>query len=137
MTQTSKKRPGGAKRGCCEGLGQLLSPRLFKSLSDPTRIGLVVAIADAKQPATVSELAKGRPIDLSVVSRHLRMLREAGVIECVKRGKELHCSLSKVKIVKSLRDLADELEACCGGQTDRVSGSTTRPKATSRSPRNR
>ena len=133
----SKRRAGRASKGCCEGLSHLLPPRLFKSLSDPTRIGLLVAIADAEEPTTVGELAKGRPIDLSVVSRHLRVLREAGVIACVKQGKEVRCSLCKADIVKSLRDLADMLEGCCGGQANRVSGPAARPKARPRSPRNR
>lgn len=112
MAQASNRSGPG---GCCEGLGKLLPARLFKALGDPTRVGLLVAIAESAEPATVGELAKGRPVDMSVVSRHLGVLREAGIIECVKQGKEVRCSLRKADVVRSLRELADALESCCGG----------------------
>jgi len=48
-----------------------------------------------------------------VVSRHLAILREAGIIKCVKRGKELWCTVEVDAVPKVLRDLADALEFCC------------------------
>jgi ArsR family transcriptional regulator len=117
MTQTCKRKGTiRARRGCCDELGKFLPPRLFKALSDPTRIGLLVRIAEADELYTVGDLARETPIDMSVVSRHLGMLRDAGVIECVKHGKEVRCSLRKAAVVKTLRDLADALESCCAGR---------------------
>jgi ArsR family transcriptional regulator len=100
---------------CCGELGTFLAPRLFKALSDPTRVGLLLRIAEAAEPCTVGDVAREAPIDVSVVSRHLGILRDAGVIECVRHGKEVRCSLRTAEVVKALRDLADALEYCCAG----------------------
>jgi ArsR family transcriptional regulator len=91
----------------------LLSPKLFKALGDSRRLSLLLRLAGASGPCTVSDIAGGSGVDLSVVSRHLAVLRDAGVIRCVKRGKEVWCSLEPSAVVRLLRGLADELERCC------------------------
>jgi ArsR family transcriptional regulator len=111
MVQSSKnKRPASA---CCSGLQGLLSPKLFKALADPTRLSLLVRLAERREACAVGTIAEGSGVDLSVVSRHLAILREAGVIRCDKRGKEVLCVVQTGAVVKILRDLADALEACC------------------------
>ncbi len=99
--------------GCCSGLQGLLEPRLFKALSDPKRLSLLVRLAEQREACTVGAIAEGSGVDLSVVSRHLGILRDAGVIDCQKRGKEVWCVVQTGVIAKVLRDLADALEACC------------------------
>jgi ArsR family transcriptional regulator len=115
MAQASKRQARGDKGAepCCGGLAGLLSPKLFRALSDPKRLSLLVRLAERREPCTVGEIAKGSDIDLSVVSRHLSVLREAGVIRCEKRGKEVFCRVEAAAVARLLRDLADALEACC------------------------
>ena len=112
---------------CCSGLAELLSPRLFKALADPKRLSLLVRIAECGGPSTVSHVAKGSGVDLSVVSRHLAILREAGIIKCVKRGQEVLCTLNTDAVAHILRQLADALESCCPGKglQDWSSGSSS------------
>ena len=98
---------------CCGELKDLFSPKLFKALSDPKRLSLLIRLAEQGEPCTVGLVAEGSGVDLSVVSRHLAILREAGIIKCAKRGKEVWCVLHAEEIAKILRDLADALEACC------------------------
>jgi DNA-binding transcriptional ArsR family regulator len=52
-------------------------------------------------------------VDLSVVSRHLRTLREAGVVDARKQGKEVFYRVRFDALIGILRNLADALEACC------------------------
>jgi DNA-binding transcriptional ArsR family regulator len=115
MAQLKKGgRKGVSPSGeCRSGLAGLLSPRLFKALSDPKRLSLLVRLAEEREPRTVGFVAGGSGVDLSVVSRHLAILREAGVIQCTKRGKEVYCSVQTSALVRVLRSLADALEACC------------------------
>jgi DNA-binding transcriptional ArsR family regulator len=115
MVQVRNRKTRGAPQtsSCCAGLAGLLSPRLFKALSDPKRVSLLVRMAEERGPRTVSHIADGSGVDLSVVSRHLAILREAGIIRCVKQGKEVQCSIEPGAVVRVLRDLADALEACC------------------------
>jgi DNA-binding transcriptional ArsR family regulator len=113
MTQPNKGRVPQRSARCCSGLQGLLSPRLFKALSDPRRLSLLIRLAEERSPCTVGQLAQGSGVDLSVVSRHLAILREAGIIQCEKQGKEVRCVVKTGAVVKILRDLAGALEACC------------------------
>jgi DNA-binding transcriptional ArsR family regulator len=109
---------------CCGNLEDFLSPKLFKALSDPTRLALLVRVAEAGQPIPVGAAGAGCGVDLSVVSRHLGILREAGALRCEKRGKEMYCRVDTAGLVAALRGLADALEACCPRE-----GSVTKGKA--------
>jgi ArsR family transcriptional regulator, arsenate/arsenite/antimonite-responsive transcriptional repressor len=111
MVQAFKRKAGGVS--CCGSLQDLLSPKLFKALSDPKRLSLLVRLAESREPCTVGVVAEGSGIDLSVVSRHLAILREAGVIRCDKQGKEVRCVVQTDVVAKILRGLADALDACC------------------------
>ena len=117
MVQVSKSpgapAPATTESACCAGLEDLLSPRLFKALSDPRRLQLFVRLAGEGCACTVGQLADGSGVDLSVVSRHLAVLRDAGVISCEKRGKEVWCTVRTVEVAGILRGLADALDACC------------------------
>jgi DNA-binding transcriptional ArsR family regulator len=58
----------------------------FAALADPTRRELLKRIAHRPQP--VVELCAGFPISQPAISKHLRVLREAGLIDLKKRGRE-------------------------------------------------
>jgi len=98
---------------CCQNVGELLEPRFFKALCDPNRIALLCRLAECREPCTVSQIAECCPVDLSVVSRHLAMLREAGIFEAEKRGKEVYYSVRTSALAGTLRAIADAIEACC------------------------
>jgi ArsR family transcriptional regulator len=110
MTQTSK-------RYCCSGLEDEQAPGFFKALCDPTRISILVTLARCPGELTVSQVAGYCPTDLSVVSRHLATLRDAGVLKSVKRGKEVYYTVRADALVKSLRAIADEIETCCPAES--------------------
>ena len=113
MVQVNKSESTRSSARCCSGLEGLLSPKLFKALSDPKRLSLLIRLAEERGPCTVGTVAQGSGIDLSVVSRHLATLREAGIIKCEKHGKEVWCVVQTAPLARCLRDLADALEACC------------------------
>lgn len=50
----------------------------FAALADPTRRSMLVRLS--KGPATVNELAEPFAISLPTVSRHLKVLEEAGLV---------------------------------------------------------
>lgn len=128
MTQTSKQAPTPAL--CCPDLEALIDPELFKALGDPSRVALIAGIGRRGRPTTVSEAADCCPIDLSVVSRHLSVLRRAGVVEAEKAGREVRYTLSARDLAGQLRSLADALEACCPPQPSPGAGAeseTRRP----------
>lgn len=101
------------EESCCTGLEELMDPKLFKALSDPNRIALLARLAQSPCECTVSEVADCCPVSFSVVSRHLATLRDAGILESRKQGKEVYHSVRLPELVSALRNLADAIEACC------------------------
>ncbi len=101
-------------------LDVVLESGLFKALADPTRVAVLGALLDGDE-ATVSEVARCCPVDLSVVSRHLGVLRDAGVVGSEKQGREVHYQLRASSLIDALRELADSLERCCPRDGDRQS----------------
>jgi DNA-binding transcriptional ArsR family regulator len=51
----------------------------FTALADPTRRAILTRLAEGE--ATVNELAEPFPISVQAVSKHLRVLEHAGLIE--------------------------------------------------------
>lgn len=101
------------KRSCCSGLGDEEAPRFFRALCDPTRLSILLTLARCSGELTVSQVGGCCPIDLSVVSRHLATLRDAGVLKSEKRGKEVYYTVRTDALVQSLRAIADEIDSCC------------------------
>ena len=66
--------------------------RTFAALSDPTRRAIVARLAQGE--ATVSELAAPFEISLPAVSRHLRVLEQAGLLRRRKHGRVHRCRLA-------------------------------------------
>ena len=75
---------------------------IFKALSDPNRLAILQMLRDecggecrfeaGGAGKTVSEIAGCCEVGLSTVSHHLKELRQAGLIDCEKRGQWVHCS---------------------------------------------
>jgi DNA-binding transcriptional ArsR family regulator len=76
----------------------------FAALADPTRRAILARLADGD--ATVNELAEPFPISVQAVSKHLRVLERAGLIE---RGRTAQLRPSRLRAAP-LRDAADWLE---------------------------
>ncbi len=128
MTQTSKCKPAGmSRRKCCERVGGLLDPRFFRALCDPNRVAILARLAGSVEPCTVSGINECCPIDISVVSRHLGVLRDAGILRSEKRGKEVYYSVRYDHLVETLRGIADAMEGCCPNKSsseEKTSGNT-------------
>ena len=61
--------------------------QVFKALADPVRLRLLSMIAGAEGgEACVCELTEGFDVSGPTISHHLRVLREAGLIEGDRRG---------------------------------------------------
>jgi DNA-binding transcriptional ArsR family regulator len=63
----------------------------FAALSDPTRRAILAQLATGE--ATVGELAKPFAISLPAVSRHLKVLEQAALIERRRDGQTRRCRL--------------------------------------------
>ena len=66
--------------------------RTFGALSDPTRRAILARLAAGE--ATVGELAAPFDISLPAISRHLRVLEAAALIEREREGRRQRCRLA-------------------------------------------
>lgn len=74
--------------------------RALAALADPTRRAILASLR--RGPATVGEVAAPFPISLNAVSKHIRVLEQAGLVARDVRGREHHLSLD----AEPLRDVA-------------------------------
>lgn len=77
---------------CCGPDAELLDERArnelaarFKALADPTRVAIVNRLAAADE-VCVCDLTGGFALSQPTISHHLRLLREAGLVESSRRG---------------------------------------------------
>ena len=68
----------------------------FAALADPTRRAIVQRLAAGS--ATVKELAKPFHVSLPAISKHLRILEQAGLLLRKKEGRVHHCRLNTVPL---------------------------------------
>lgn len=78
--------------------------RTFAALADPTRRAILERLAEG--PATVSELAEPFKISMPAISKHLKVLEHAGLIE---RGREAQWRPAQLR-AEPLRDVSEWLE---------------------------
>ena len=77
---------------------------IFAALADPTRRAIVARLAVGE--ATVTELAEPFSMSLPAISRHLKVLQRAGLIEQGRQAQWRPCRLRP----DALRDVAGWLE---------------------------
>jgi len=87
--------------------------RFFRALCDPTRLRILATLVEAREPRTVGEIAQQFPVDVSVVSRHLAVLRDQHILVAERQGKEVRYSVDYAFLVSVLQGFATAIEACC------------------------
>lgn len=60
---------------------------VFAALGDETRLALVGQLSDG-QPRSISRLAEGSRLTRQSITKHLRVLENAGVVRCAHHGRE-------------------------------------------------
>jgi DNA-binding transcriptional ArsR family regulator len=70
---------------------------VFAALADPVRRSLLEEVSSG--PARVVDLAARRPISRPAVSKHLKVLVDAGLVTATDRGRERHYALDTEGLV--------------------------------------
>ena len=95
------------------------------ALADGTRLAIVARLADGPQP--VGKLAAGLPVSRSAVSQHLKILKEAGLVEDVAAGTRRIYRLNPAALA-ALRDQLDTYwQRALAGYADAVEALPRRP----------
>jgi DNA-binding transcriptional ArsR family regulator len=60
---------------------------VFAALGDKTRLSLVAKLCE-RSPQSISRLTEGSHLTRQAISKHLRVLRNAGIVESMRVGRE-------------------------------------------------
>ncbi len=84
--------------------------KVLKALAHPARLKLVDVLAEHDE-VCVCDLTEAIGMEMSTVSRHLTLLKNAGILESDKRGQMVFYSL-RVKCLKSLFGCLESVVRC-------------------------
>ena len=98
-----------------------LDGAFFKALCEPPRIAVLKRVMLLGR-ADVTEIAADLPQERSVVSRHLQVLLEAGIVRATKIGRQMFYEVDGSAINKRLESILLHTKSivplCCPGKKD-------------------
>ncbi len=84
-----------------------LHAEICSAMADPRRILLLYAISEESR--NVSELAEYVGISQPAASRHLKILRDRGLVNPVRQGASVEYHLTDIRLIEALDTLRDIL----------------------------
>lgn len=96
------------------GLDEKKYSRLFKAFGDPTRQKIMVFLSTGEK--TVNEIAEAVGVSQPTTSRHLAIMRDAGIVVDRRDGQRIYHRLEKIFI-----------KNCCVGFCDCLEVKVVRP----------
>jgi DNA-binding transcriptional ArsR family regulator len=97
---------------------------LFAALADPTRLALLGRLADG-QPRPIVALASGSALTRQAVTKHLAVLRGAGLVARRPAGRETLYALRPERLAEArawLDEMAEQWEDALGRLKEHVEG---------------
>ena len=77
-----------------------LEANLCSAFSDPTRIMILYTLNE--QPRNVTELVNDLGANQSTISRHLKILRDHGLVQTTRQGVSVTYTLADPRLIKAL-----------------------------------
>ncbi len=88
---------------------------LFNVFSDPVRLKIVELLKE--RDWTPSQLAEELGLSRLTITHHLNLMRNAGVVNCTKQGKEVICSLEET-VFQEILEFAARFLRKKGGENE-------------------
>ncbi len=105
-----------AEKKDAEALGATLDPKLFKALGEPIRIRILKFLI-INGRSDISAIAGVLPQDRSVISRHLNLMYEAGLLVGEKKSRHMFYEVNGAYLLNKLKDIQEKIIQCmpdCG-----------------------
>ena len=90
---------------------------VFQAIADPHRRAIIGLLANQK--LTVNGVAEHLPISRPAVSRHIRILKECGLIVVSRRGRERYCEVRLDKL-NEVSDWVEKYQKAWEQRLDRL-----------------
>jgi DNA-binding transcriptional ArsR family regulator len=79
---------------------QILHAEICAAMADPTRIAILYELAEG--PRNVSEIVHALALNQTTASRHLRFLRDRGMVVAERSGQNVVYSLADSRVIQAL-----------------------------------
>ncbi len=83
--------------------------KILKVLGDPNRLGILMSIG--KDSRSVTEIINATGLSQTLVSFHLRTLRNAGIVKTKRNGPFIYYSFSEPGLIDILSDLSQTVNS--------------------------
>lgn len=91
----------------------------FNALQEPARIAVLRRLMLLGR-ADIGQIAEGLPQERSVVSRHLQVLHDAGIVRSTKEGRHRYYEVDGPAVLRNLEAITQQVRAiaqfCCPAQ---------------------
>ena len=97
-------------------LVDVMDSKFFKSMGEPVRVQIIRFLL-LNGRADIGTIAENMPQDRSVISRHLNLMLEVGILNCEKESRHMFYSLNAVVFLERFTDITDLVKTCieeCG-----------------------
>lgn len=97
-------------------LVDVLDSKFFKTLSEPVRIQILKFIL-LNGRTDIGTIAENMPQDRSVISRHLNLMQEVGILTCEKESRHMYYSVNGRIFLERFINIAELTQKCideCG-----------------------
>ncbi len=82
---------------------------LFRVLAEPLRLRMIRLI-ESRGSITVSQIAEALGTSQPTVSKHLRVLEDAGIVRKQPTGATVICSIADAQIVRLCEEICDRIQ---------------------------
>ncbi len=85
---------------------------MFHAISDPARMEIIYLLG-RRGRMNVGDIASQFRQSRPAISHHLKVLKEAEVVQSEKLGQEIFYWVDRTYLASALRSMADAVESCC------------------------
>ena len=90
---------------------QILDSKFFKALSEPARV-LILKYLILNGRSDIADIAANLPQDRSVISRHLQLMHEVGILRCEKVTRHKYYEIDGGLFLNKLDTITEKIKAC-------------------------
>ena len=94
-----------------EELVDMIDSKFFKALSEPVRVQILKCLL-LNGRSDITAIANELPQDRSVISRHLQLMQEVGILSCEKITRHKYYEISGAVFFIKLENILEKIREC-------------------------
>jgi len=94
-----------------EELVEFLDSAFFKALAEPVRIDILKFLF-LQGRSDIGTIAANMPQDRSVISRHLHLMEQAGIVQSEKEGRHVYYRVNANNFSSRMQEITEKLNTC-------------------------